>query len=133
MKNIFFQFLKRNYILIILSCVNPFLVSTIQYWGTTVISRDALGPTRIYDLYLVLILPIFYFLYGCVAYIITKKIWLPQLILLIISFVVSLLLNMKAIINVIALSVVSVICSLIGAAVTAFICWIIREIKGTYK
>ena len=108
-------------------------MSTIQYWGTIVIFRDALGPTRMYDLYLVLILPIFHFLYGCVAYIITKKIWLSQLILLIISFVVSLLLNMKAIINVIALSVVSVICSLIGAAVTAFICWIIREIKGTYK
>ena len=133
MKNIFSRFVKRNYILIILSCVHPFLMSTIQYWGTIVISRDALGPNRIYDLYLVFLLPIFNFLYGCVAYIITKKIWFPQLILFVSSFVFLIIFNIHMLFNGMALSVVSIIFSLIGTGITAFICWIIREIKGTYK
>ena len=133
MKSNFLNFLKRNFIFIILSFVHPLAMLTFKYWGTIVLSNTALGPFRTYDFYVICFLPIFHFIYGCVAYIIIKKIWFPQLILFVSSFVFLIIFNIHMLFNGMALSVISIIFSLIGTIVTSFICWIIREMKENYK
>ena len=87
MKNRFFAFLKRYYILMILGLVHPLAMATTQYWGKVIISRDALGPFRTYDFYLICFLPIFNFIYGCTMYIIAKKVFISNAILTIIYFI----------------------------------------------
>lgn len=80
MKNKFLNFLKRYYILIILSLLHPCAMATTVYWGRIFITESALGPFRTYDLYVIFLIPILYFIYGCVAYIMTKKVFISNII-----------------------------------------------------
>ena len=87
MKKKFLSFWKRNYIFIILSLVHPIAIATSQYWGKTIIQRNALGPLTLSGLYGVFLSPILHFIYGCIAYKITKNIVIPNIILIIIYFI----------------------------------------------
>lgn len=68
---------ERYYVLIILSLLHPLAMATTRYWGQFVITTTALGDFRTYELYIGCLLPTFCFIYGCISYIMTKKIFIP--------------------------------------------------------
>lgn len=136
MKNRFLSFLKRYYILIILSLLHPLAIITVQYWGGIVISRGVLGPFRTSDFYLIFIMPIFHFIYGCIAYKITKKIFIPSSIVILTNFVflclislVKLNFSIDMIMQILLFPMLTAIFSMIGAGITAFIYRIIRSMR----
>lgn len=140
MKNRFLIFLKRNYILIILSFVHPLAMSTVQYWGRITISRDALGPFRTYDFYLICFLPIFYFIYGCVANVITKKIIIPNTILTVVFFIYFAVLylshfdfEMEKFYEILFFTLFPIVFSMLGTLITAGFYKAVKFIKKSIK
>ena len=136
MKNRFLTFLKKYYILIILSLVHPLAMATTQYWGRVIISRNALGPFRTYDFYLICFLPIFNFIYGCIMYIIAKNVFISNAIPTIIYFLCFGVLYLKDLAfsidyfySILFFSLFPIVFSMIGAGVTAFIYRIIKSLK----
>ena len=95
MENRFLNFFKRYYILMILSLVHPLAMTTTKYWGRIIITRTNLGPFRTYDFYLFCFVPISYLIYGCITYIITKKIFIPNAIPTVIFFIYFCIFHLK--------------------------------------
>ena len=83
------------------------------------------------DLYLIFGLPLYSLIYGCLSYIKTKKIWLPQLILCIVTFLYWFRfdINTLAWAGTFIWSAYPVIFSLIGASITALIYFLIKAMK----
>ena len=83
------------------------------------------------DLYLIYVIPLYSFVYGCLSYIILKKAWLPQLILFGITFIHWFIYGMEAIFweGTYIFSAVPVLFSLIGTGIASFIYTIIKSIK----
>ena len=77
MKKVILDFLKKYYVLMLVSLIHPIAVATDGYWGHTIIVQNATVLFRTYELYLICILPILHFVYGCVTYMVTKKIIVP--------------------------------------------------------
>lgn len=137
MKNRFLAFLKRYYILMVFGLVHPLAMATTQYWGNVIISRDALGPFRTYDFYLICFLPIFNFIYGCIMYIIAKNVFISNAIPTIIYFICFGVFYLKDLVfsidyfySILFFTLFPIIFSMIGAGVTAFIYRIIKSLKG---
>ena len=86
MKNKLLDFLKRYWILIILSLIYPLVMVYFRLFGNTVIWRNALGDFGVYELYIIFILPILHVIYGCITYAVTKKILIPNAIPAVIYF-----------------------------------------------
>ncbi len=136
MKKSFLIFLRKNYSLMILSLIHPFLMSTTEYWGKIVIFRNTLGPFRTYDLYLICIVPIIQFLYGCIMYIITKKVFIHNVIpsvIYLLCFGVIYLLNLSTstdgFYSMLFFTFFPIIFSIVGTFITAVILKIIKAIK----
>lgn len=134
MKNRFLAFLKRYYILMILSLVHPLAMATTQYLGDIIISRNALGPFRTYDFYLICFLPIFNFIYGCIMYKIAKNVFVSNAIPIIIYFICFGVFYLKDLVfsidyfySILFFTLYPTIFSLIGAGVTAFFYKIIKR------
>lgn len=87
MKNRFAAFWKKYYILIILSFVHPIVMATANYWGDIKIIDSILGHAS--TLYLICAMPLLHFIYGCIAYAVTKKVLIPTAIPAVIYFVYS--------------------------------------------
>lgn len=137
MKNRFLAFLKRYYILMILGLVHPLAMATTQYWGNIILSRDALGPFRTYDFYLICFLPIFSFIYGCIMYIIAKNIFVSNAVLTVIYFICfsvsyleELLFSTHYFYSILFFTLFPIIFSMIGSGITAFIYRVIKSLKG---
>lgn len=137
MKNRFLDFLKRYYILMILGLVHPLAMATTQYWGNIILSRDALGPFRTYDFYLICFLPIFSFIYGCIMYIIAKNIFVSNAVLTVIYFICfsvsyleELLFSTHYFYSILFFTLFPIIFSMIGSGITAFIYRVIKSLKG---
>ena len=85
------------------------------------------------ELCLVFGLPLYSIIYGCLSYIKTKRIWIPQFILCVSSFLYWLILDVYALAiagaGTLIWSAYPVIFSLIGASITAFVYYIIKSIK----
>lgn len=83
------------------------------------------------DLYLIYVIPLYSFVYGCLSYIILKKAWLPQLILFGVTFIHWFIYGIEALFweGTYILSAVPVIFSLIGTGIASFIYTIIKSIK----
>ena len=83
------------------------------------------------DLYLIFGLPLYSLIYGCLSYIKTKKIWLPQLILCIVTFLYWFRfdINTLAWAGTFIWSAYPVIFSLIGTTITIFVFYIIKSMK----
>ena len=136
MKKRFLTFLKRHYILMILGLVHPFAMATTQYWGNIIISRDALGPFRTYDFYLICFLPIFNFIYGCIMYIIAKKIFIANAIPTIIYFIYfgffylkDFIFSIEHFYTMLFFTLFPIVFSIIGTGITAFVYRIIKSLK----
>ncbi len=136
MKNRFLAFLKRYYILMILSLVHPLAMATTQYWGDKLISRDALGPFRTYEFYLICFLPIFSFIFGCIMYKITKRVFVSNVISMIIYFIwfgvfylKDLVFSIDHFYSILFFALFPVVFSTIGASITAFIYYVRKQMK----
>ena len=133
MKNRFFDFLKKYWF-----C---FLLSIIMVIGIHLSTRYAdlyetgsVGDMIRFDLgelYLIYVIPLYSFVYGCLSYIILKKAWLPQLILFGVTFIHWFIYGIDALFweGTYILSAVPVIFSLIGTGIASFIYNIIKSIK----
>ena len=133
MKKRFFDFLKKHWF-----C---FLLSIIMVIGIHLSTRYAdlyetgsVGDMIRFDLgelYLIYVIPLYSFVYGCLSYIILKKAWLPQLILFGVTFIHWFIYGIDALFweGTYILSAVPVIFSLIGTGIASFIYTIIKSIK----
>ena len=137
MKNRFLTFLKRYYILMILGLVHPLAMATTQYWGNIILSRDALGPFRTYDFYLICFLPIFSFIYGCIMCIIAKNIFVSNAVLTVIYFICFSVSYLKELVfstdylySILFFTLFPIVFSMIGSGITAFIYRVIKSLKG---
>ena len=136
MKNRFWVFLKRYYILMFLNFVHPLAMATTQYWGDKLISRDTLGPFRTYEFYLICFLPIFSFIFGCIMYKITKRVFVSNAISMIIYFLwfgvfylKDLVFSIDQFYSILFFALFPVVFSTIGASITAFICYVRKQMK----
>lgn len=83
------------------------------------------------DLYFIYVIPLYSFVYGCLSYIILKKIWLPQLILFGVTFIYWFIYGIEALFweGTYILSAVPVLFSLIGTGIASLIYNIVKSIK----
>ena len=134
MKNRFLNFLRRYWLCILLSVIMVIGVSLSTRYANLYKSGndDSMIRFDLRDLYLVFGLPLYSLIYGCLSYIKTKKIWFPHLILCIVTFLFWFRFDIKALAwaGTFIWSAYPVIFSLIGTVITAFICYIIKSIKG---
>ncbi len=106
-------------------------MSTSRYWGNTVISRNFLGDFRTYELYF-LILPIFHFVYGCVIYIITKKIFITNLIPIVV-YLIYFCSEIEKIYAILFFIIIPVVFSISGTLITAGIYKTVKSIRKLIK
>ncbi len=118
-----------------------FLLSTIMVIGITMSTRYAdLYKTGsdgdmirfdLGDLYLIFGLPLYSLIYGCLSYIILKKVWFPQLILFATTFLYWFIYGIDALFweGTYILSAVPVLFSLSGTGIATFIYNIIKSIN----
>lgn len=122
MKKRFLNFLRKYWICLLLSVLMVIGISLSTYYAESI-------------LYLIIGMPLYSLIYGCLSYIKTKKIWLPQLIIYLITciyfFGFNLIIDKEidAWKNILLVSVYPVAFSLIGTSITAFIYYIIKSIK----
>jgi hypothetical protein len=121
----------------ILGLVHPLAMATTQYWGNIILSRDALGPFRTYDFYLICFLPIFSFIYGCIMYIIAKNIFVSNAVLTVIYFIYfsvsylkELVFSIDYLYSILFFTLFPIIFSMIGSGIAAFIYRVIKSLKG---
>ena len=77
------EFLKKNYLVIILSLVHPLALTTVDRWRDVIIDHNE---------YLFAFVPLFHFVYGCIMYRTAKKVWAPVAIPSIVYFAFFILL-----------------------------------------
>lgn len=130
MKNKVLSFLRKYWLSISLSVIMVIgiLVSTryadLYHNGSEILPMDMRG------LYIIYVMPLYSLIYGCLSYIKTKKIWLPQLIIFAITFAYWLGFGINSDTWAGAIwSVVLVIFSLIGSSMTAFVYFMKKTIK----
>lgn len=104
-----------------------------KYWFCFLLSIIMVIGIHFYlgDLYLTYVIPLYSFVYGCLSYIISKKAWLPQLILFGVTFINWFIYGIELFYweGTYIFSAVAVLFSLIGTGITSFIYTIIKSIK----
>ena len=135
MKSRFLRFLKKYWFCFLLSAIIVGGVPFSSHFADLYERGGDNMPINFYDDYLIGIMPLLSLIYGCLSYAILKKAWLQQLILFVIAFIYWFGFDMKNLerLGTYICSVEPIIFSLIGTAITAFICWGIRDIKQTFK
>jgi len=141
MKNRFLNFLKKYRFCILLNIImiiGMFLASVYSNLYKTG-SGGSMIRFDLRDLYLIFGLPVYSLIYGFLSYIKIKRIWIPQLILYVSSFLYWfiywwLIFGINALVIVawagtFILSAYPVLFSLIGSVITAFICYLIKSMK----
>lgn len=132
--NKIFKFLCKYWLCFLLSVLMVFgmFLSTVYadlYESGSYIRFD------LQSLYLIIGMPLYSLIYGCLSYIKIKKIWPPQLILYSITciyfFVANLIIDKEidAWKNILLFSVYPVLFSIIATSITAYIYYIIKSIK----
>lgn len=131
MKNRFLNFLKKYWLCILLSVIMVVGISLSTRYAELYKTGSDGSMIRfdLRDLYLVFGLPLYSLTYGCLSYIKTKRIWLPQLILCFVSFLYWFRFITTLAAGTFIWMVYPVIFSLIGASITAFICYVRKQMK----
>ena len=141
MKNILFNFLTKYWLCILLSVILVMGIYLSSRYADLYETGSASDTIRfsLGDLYLIYGIPLYSLIYGCLSYIILKKVWIPQMILYFTTctyfFGTNLIVykevdNWK---NILVFSILPVLFSLIGTAITAFVYCIIKSIKNNKK
>ena len=133
MKNRFLSFLKEYWFCFLLSIIMVIGIAfSIRYADLYKTGSDGdMIRFDLGDLYLIFVLPLYSFVYGCLSYIILKKAWLPQVILFGVTFVYWFIYGIEALFweGTYILSAVPVLFSLIGTGIASFIYNMIKSIK----
>ena len=133
MKRKFLSFLRKYWFCFLLSAIILIgLTLSIRYadlyqTGT----EDDMIRFNLYDLYLIYGIPLCSFVYGCLTYIILKKVWIQQLILFATFFIHWFIYGIEALFweGTYIISAVPVFFSLVGASITAVVCYIVKSAK----
>ena len=135
MKNRFLNFLKKYWLCILLSVIMVIGISLSTRYANLHESGSAgsMIQFNLRDLYLIFGLPLYSLIYGCLSYIKTKRIWIPQFVICVSSFLYWLILDVNALAiawaGTFIWSAYPVIFSLIGTLITAYIFYIIKAMK----
>ena len=135
MKNRFLVFLRKYWLSLSLSV----LMVIGMYLSTRYADCYEIGSDMVrFDLstlFVFYVIPVYSFIYGCLCYVKIKKVWVPQLILYLITsiylFVAHLIMykEIDAWKNILLFSLCPVVFSLIGTALTALVCYVIKSIN----
>lgn len=133
MKNRFLSFLRKYWFCLLLSIIMVIGIHLSTRYAD-LYETGSVGDMIRFDLgelYLIYVIPLYSFVYGCLSYIILKKAWLPQLILFGVTFIHWFIYGIDALFweGTYILSAVPVIFSLIGTGIASFIYTIIKSIK----
>lgn len=135
MQNKVIAFFKKYWLCILLSVIMVGGITLSTHYADLYKTGSAGDMIRfnLRELYLIYLMPIYCFIYGCLSYIKVKKIWLPQLILCVVSFLYWLILDKYALalawVGIFIWLIYPVLFSLIGSSITAYVCCLIRSIK----
>ena len=135
MKNKLLNFFKKYWLCVLLSVVIVIGISLSTIYADLYETGSDTSMIRfnLRGLYLIYALPVCAFIYGCVSYIKTKRIWVPQAVLGVLLCIHWLIFDIDA--RAIAwagtliFSVYPVMFSLIGTLITAFICYLVKSSK----
>ena len=131
MKNWFLNFLRKYWLCILLSVIMVIGLSLSTVFADLYESGRGYIRFDLRELYLIFGLPLYSLIYGCLSYIKTKRIWIPQFVLSGFSFLYWFRFDIKALswAGTFIWSAYPVIFSLIGASITVFVYYIIKSIK----
>ena len=131
MKNRFLKFLRKYWFCFLLGVIMVTGISLSTHYAELYEIGSDMVQFDLHDLYLIYVMPLYSFVYGCLSYTILKKVWIPQLILFGVTFIYWFIYGIEALFweGTYILSAVPLIFSLIGAGITAFIYKIIKSIK----
>ena len=131
MKNSLFKFFRKYWLSFILSILMV-LGIILSYKYADLYQRDTgMMSFDLATFYILLGLPIYSLMYGCLSYVKSRKIWVPQLILFATTFMYffSVRSTSEVLIDILLFSMYPVMFSLIGTFITAFIYYIVKSIK----
>lgn len=135
MKNRVLNFLRKYWLCILLSVFMVMGISLSTRYANLYKSGsdDSMIRFDLRDLYLIFGLPLYSLIYGCLSYIKTKRIWIPQFVLCVSSFLYWLILDVNALAiawaGTLIWSAYPIVFSLIGSSITAFVYYIIKTTK----
>lgn len=131
MKKKLFDFSRKYWFVLLLNLI--ILIGTVfsKVFKDLYVNDSGYFSITLYSIFVIVILPICSAVYGCLSYIICKKIWIQQLFL-----AITLLLGFL-IVEFIGLTVIIVPCftiiSIFASLITKFFSWLIRETKKAWR
>lgn len=131
MKNRFLDFLRKYWICILLSVIMDLGLYLSTVFADLYESGGDYIRFDLREMYLIFGLPLYSLIYGCLSYIKTKRIWIPQLVLCGFTFLYWFRFDINALAwaGTYIWVAYPVTFSLIGALITAYIYYIIKSSK----
>lgn len=123
-----FKILRKYWVCILLSTIMVVGIFLSTRYADLYVVDSGIISFDLSTLYLIYVVPVYSIIYGVLSYVVLKKVWVPQLILYVITvvgFVVNNLIvdrEFDAVINILIMSVIPLLFSLVGTLITAFIC-----------
>ena len=135
MKNKLLNFLSKYWLSILLSVIMVLGIPLSIKYSYLYQGPSEVVPFDLSSLYILLGLPIYALIYGCLSYVKARRIWVPQLILFIVAFLYWLTNGTNALFwaGTYIWSVYPVVFSLVASSVTKLIYYIVKEIKEDMK
>ena len=130
MKKKLCDFLRKYWFVLLLNLI--MLIGTVlsNVFQDLYVDNSGYFTIKLYSIYVIVILPICSAVYGCLSYIICKKIWIQQLFLaitLLLGFLIVEDIGLTAIIV-----PIFTIFSSLSSCITKFFCWLIRETRKSW-
>ncbi len=134
MKNRFLNFLRKYWFLVLLNLIILIGMILSKIFGDVYIQKNVLYSFNLHSVYVFAMLPIYSLLYGCLSYIVCRKIWFPQPLLAITlfsGFLISELFPVgdSGILVILILIPCFTFFSIFTSAITAFIFYVSRKLK----
>lgn len=138
MKNRFLNFFAKYWLSFILCTIMFLGIVFSRIFGNVYISENSFYSFDLHTIYIFIGLPIFSLIYGCLSYIVCKKMWFQQ-ILLATTLLLGLLIveattgiHLGTIVVIFLVINFNVLCSMLTSAITKLIIQIIIE-KRTFE
>ena len=131
MKNKFLEFFKKYWLCFLLSILKCIGKAISTYYADSLVIGSDMIKFDLSDLYLIYVVPVYSLIYGISSYVRTKKIWVPQLILYVITcmyyfgFRLIVYKDIGAWENILMVSLSPVVFSLIGVGIVVYIRFVI--------
>ena len=122
-----FKTLRKYWVCVLLSAIMVVGIFLSTRYADLYVVDGGIISFDLSTLYLIYVVPIYSIIYGVLSSVVLKKVWVPQLILYVITvvgFVVNNLVDREfdAVINILIMSVIPLLFSLVGTLITVFIC-----------